>query len=173
MNICDASAVHRLMSAQGTLEIIDMNSTAAPSDCESISSHNTSDNRHYRLYCAQHRPPLASSATPSEACKHEYHTRANLRPRVSTHQAIFSDSLVSEDCRLSSSSFPSASSRLPSNAYTVLLCILILLGSMCRAQSQETIMSSRLVTLKYGTIRGMIVNLANPNLQPVEVFLGK
>lgn len=41
------------------------------------------------------------------------------------------------------------------------------------ALNLEKTLSSRIVITKYGSIRGIIVTLSNPNLQPVEIFMGK
>ncbi|RWS15757.1 neuroligin-4: Y-linked-like protein [Dinothrombium tinctorium] len=43
---------------------------------------------------------------------------------------------------------------------------------MDTATANERRMSSRIVTTKYGTLRGYVVTLPNRSLQPVEVFMG-
>lgn len=58
-----------------------------------------------------------------------------------------------------------------------LLSVIVLLLQLAECGSAnvtpERRISSRIVTTKYGALRGSLVSLPNRNLQPVEAFMGK
>lgn len=62
----------------------------------------------------------------------------------------------------------------PINCWTSvysLFCVFTIV-SHCNAITEHQI-SPRTIKIKYGNLRGLLINFSNKNLQPVEMFLGK
>lgn len=59
---------------------------------------------------------------------------------------------------------------------TLLVCLFIIIScqvDFSLALSTEKRLSPRIVTTKYGAVRGFVLSLAARSLQPLEVFLGE
>lgn len=54
-----------------------------------------------------------------------------------------------------------------------IIALLVMVGLAIAASAAEPRLSSRTVKIKYGTLRGSLVNFPNKSLKTVEVFLGK
>lgn len=71
--------------------------------------------------------------------------------------------------------WPAPTSRSPDKNFVLLLLSLLLLDDCASAANvtPERRISSRIVTTKYGALRGFLITLPNRSLQPVEAFMGK
>lgn len=89
------------------------------------------------------------------------------------HREVFIFSVFKKE-RRSTINLNNSSMFLAKELQRILTCLLTIsmITNVAFAANVDRRPSSRIVTTKYGAVRGLIVTLPNRNLQQVEVFLG-